>query len=359
MKSSASMLASILPENTDAALIVSSENKRYFCSFPSRDGYLLITREQAYLITDFRYTEDAEAKAEGCEVITYKKLGDTFREVAEKHSLKNILIEGSGFTVNEAEEVSAMLEACGVTAVKSSELDKLIGRLRIVKTDDEIDMMREAQRITEQALTETLPLVREGVSELELELELEYRMKKLGAQGVSFDLIVITGAKTSMPHGVPGDNVVRNGDFITFDIGALYNGYHSDMTRTYAFGDISEKQRRIYETVRTAQQLGLDAVKEGVRCCDVDAAARTYITHAGFGEYFGHSTGHGVGLEIHEAPAVSAKNEQPLQSGMVITVEPGIYLPGEFGVRIEDMVVVTPTGCIDLAVLPKELIVLG
>lgn len=358
MNAETNMLASLFPEDADAALIVSSENKRYFSSFPSRDGWLFISRERACLIVDSRYTEDAINKSRGCDVIAYTDLDKTLGELIDGKRVKTVLLEGSAFTINEAEDISSRLEKLGATAVKSSALDKLISRMRIVKTDDEIDKMRTAQRITEQALEDTLPLIKEGVSELELELELEYRMKQLGAEGVSFDLIVITGAKTSMPHGVPGDNKVKNGDFITFDIGALYQGYHSDMTRTYAFGSISEKQRRVYETVRAAQQLGLDAVREGARCCDVDAATRTYITHAGFGEYFGHSTGHGVGLEIHEAPAVSTKNDQPLQSGMVVTVEPGIYLPGEFGVRIEDMVVVTPDGCVNLAVLPKELITL-
>ena len=353
------MLISMLPESADAALIISKQNKRYFAAFPSDDCYLLITRESAYLIVDFRYTEDAEAKSDGCKVITYKDLRETLGELCKRHALQSIMFEGSAFCLNEAARIEDMLSSAGCRAIKTAELDGIIEKLRITKTDKEIGHIRRAQFIAEQALMQTLPLVKEGVYESELALELEYRMRKLGAEGVSFDLIVIAGAKTSMPHGVPGDNRIMRGDFITFDIGTRFQGYCSDMTRTYAFGEVSEKQKRIYETVRQAQQLGLEAVRAGVRCCDVDSAARTYITHAGFGEYFGHSTGHGVGLDIHEAPAVSSRNEAELQSGMVITVEPGIYLPCEFGVRIEDMVVVTTDGCINLAALPKELTVLG
>ena len=352
------MLVSLLPEGADGALIISSENKRYFCSFPSEDGFLLITRERSYLLVDFRYTEDAAAKSDGCEVVAFESLMESLGGIIDRDGLHKIMLECSAFTISVARPIEKLLALYGAEADTTGELDKVIEKLRIVKTTAEVEKIMKAQRITEQALSETLPYVKEGVTERELELELEYRMKKLGAEDVSFDLIVITGAKTSMPHGVPGDNKVRPGDFITFDIGALYEGYHSDMTRTYAYGQITEKQKRVYEVVKTAQQLGLDAVRSGVRCCDVDAAARTYIYHAGFEGCFGHSTGHGVGLEIHEAPAVSAKNEGTLQSGMVITVEPGIYLPGEFGVRIEDTVVVTPEGCVDLAVLPKELIVL-
>lgn len=353
------MLGSMLPDDVDAALIVSGENKRYFTGFPSDDGYLLITRDEAFFLTDSRYEEAASNQAEGCTVICYKKPADAFKKlVSECGIIRKIMLEGSGFTVNHAESTEEIFRECGAECEKSARLDSLIGKLRIIKTSDEIDKIIKAQRITELALKDTLKLVKEGVSERDLALELEYKMRKLGADGVSFDLIVITGSKTSMPHGVPGNEKVKPGDMITFDIGALWQGYHSDMTRTYAFGYADEKQKRVYEIARTAQQLGLDAVRSGVTCSSVDKAARDYIASAGFGDRFGHSTGHGVGLEIHEAPTVSSLSETKLESGMVITVEPGIYLPGEFGVRIEDTVAVTSDGCINLATLPKELIVL-
>lgn len=358
MNASLELLASMLPENADAALIISNENRRYFTGFVSSLGYLLLTRTQAYLLVDFRYGEAAKANAKGCEVIDYSEFSTALGELIKRQEIHSVMLEGSAFTLNEAERIDKILKDNGAKSIHSSELDKLISKLRINKTSSEVDKIIKAQRITEQALTETLKLVKEGVTEQEIALELEYRMRRLGAQGVSFDLIVIAGEKTSMPHGVPGENQIKAGDFITFDIGALYDGYHSDMTRTYAFGYATDKQKRVYNTVYEAQKLGLEAVKSGVICRDVDRAAREYIYHAGFEGFFGHSTGHGVGLEIHEQPFVSSKSDTVLQSGMVITVEPGIYLPGEFGVRIEDMVVVTADGCINLATLPKELIIL-
>ena len=358
MNASLELLASLLPERADAALIISNENRRYFTGFVSSLGYLLVTKKQAYLLVDFRYAEAAKANAKGCEVIAYSSFSESMTELITDNEIKNILLEGSAFTLNAAEDIDKILKKCGTESIKNAELDKIIGKLRIVKTTTEVDKIMKAQRITEQALTETLRLIKEGDREKDIALELEYKMRKLGAEGISFDLIVISGEKTSMPHGVPGENRIKKGDFITFDIGALYQGYHSDMTRTYAFGQVSEKQKRVYNTVFEAQKLGLEAVKSGALCKDVDSAARDYIDQAGFEGCFGHSTGHGVGLEIHEQPIVSQRSDTVLQSGMIITVEPGIYLPGEFGVRIEDMVVVTADGCINLAALPKELIVL-
>ena len=358
MNSSIGMLAAMLPGQADAALIISGENRRYFTGFVSSAGYLLVTRNNAYLFVDFRYAEAAKSIAAGCEVISFSDFGKEFAAVLQKENVKSLLYEGSAFTLSQAARIDEILTKCGAEGIRSDDADRCISKLRIIKTAHETEKIITAQRITEQALKDTLKLVREGVAERDLALELEYRMRKLGADGISFDLIVIAGQKTSMPHGVPGENRIRPGDFITFDIGALYRGYHSDMTRTYAYGYVNDKQKRIYSVVKQAQQLALDAVKAGVRCCDVDKAAREYIYHAGFEGCFGHSTGHGVGLEIHEQPFVSSKNENALESGMVITVEPGVYLPGEFGVRIEDMVTVTSEGCINLATLSKELTIL-
>lgn len=351
-------LSELLPENADSALIISNENRRYFTDFVSSLGYLLVTRKEAFLLVDFRYGEAAKKKAQNCTVIAYERFAETLQKIIRENNLHQIMLEGSAFTLNRAAEMKKIISGANADVTESAELDKIIERMRIIKTAVEVDKIRHAQRISEDALTETLKLVKEGVTERDLALELEYKMRKMGADGISFDLITITGEKTSMPHGVPGNEKVKSGDFITFDIGAVVDGYHSDMTRTVAFGGVDNDQLRVYNTVLQAQQNGLDAVKEGVTCGFVDDAARSYIEQAGFQGYFGHSTGHGVGLEIHEAPAVSPKSDFVLKSGMVITVEPGIYLPNRFGVRIEDMVVVTKDGCINLATLPKELIVL-
>lgn len=357
MNASLDLLAMMLPEGADSALIASRTNRRYFTSFDSDPGYLLLTKNSAYLLVDFRYAEAAAAQAKGVEIVCFKKLSDELQRLVAENDLKNVALEGSGFNLNEAARIEKMLAPA--ETIKTEELDNTIAKLRIVKTSSETEKIMKAQRITEKALEQTLPLVKEGVMERDIALELEYRIRKLGAEDVSFDLIVISGKKTSMPHGVPGENKICPGDFITFDIGALYQGYHSDMTRTYAYGEISDKQKRVYKTVSEAQALGLEAVKAGIPAKNVDKAARDYIYHAGFEGCFGHSTGHGVGLDIHEAPTVSSAGETILQSGMVITVEPGIYLPGEFGVRIEDTVLVTADGYINLCTLPKELIILG
>ncbi len=358
MNSRLKMLSGLLPEYADSALIISNENRRYFTDFVSSSGYLLVTRQESYLLVDFRYSEAARKKAKGCTVVTFTDFENTVKELIKKYSLRDIMLEGSAFTLNLAESIEKIIKSSGANVIKSSELDKIIGRMRIVKTAEEVNKIRQAQTITEDALTETLPLIKEGVTELDLAIEIEYKMKKMGASGVSFDLIVISGKKTSMPHGVPSNNKIKAGDFITFDIGAVVDGYHSDMTRTFAYGGVDDKQVKVYNTVLQAQLNALDEVCDGVSCRVVDEAARTYINQAGYEGFFGHSTGHGVGLEIHENPTVSMKNDFVLHSGMVITVEPGIYIPDKFGVRIEDMVVVTKNGCINLTTLSKELIVL-
>ena len=355
MNSRISLLTSFIPEDADAALIVSAQNTRYFTDFPCSDGYLLITREQAYFLVDSRYAEAAEKEAHSCQVVAYRKLSDELKNIILKNDVRTILLEGSAFTLNRAETIEEMVRPFGARCIKDASLDRIISRLRIVKTADEVGKIRKAQRITEESLSETLKLIKEGVSERDLALELEYKMRKKGADGISFDLIALTGKKTSMPHGVPGYETVKNGDFILFDIGATYEGYHSDMTRTYVFGKADEQQKRVYNTVLQAQLNGIRAVADGVCCGDVDKAARDHIDQAGYEGLFGHSTGHGVGLEIHEAPSVSPHSDFMLRSGMVITVEPGIYIPDTYGVRIEDMVVVTNDGCINLATLPKEL----
>ncbi len=358
MSSRLAMLGELLPDDADGALIISNENRRYFTDFVSSLGHLLVTRKESYLFVDSRYSEAAQKQAKNCKVIPCKRLSDEMTEIIRQNQLKNILLEGSAFTLNDCAWMEKIFEKAGANAVRTNALDRLINQMRIIKTADEAEKMRRAQMITEKALTETLQLVREGVTEREIALELEFKMRKMGADGVSFDLIVLAGAKTSMPHGVPGDNRVKNGDFLLFDIGATVDGYHSDMTRTYAFGNVTAEQKRAYETVRKAQLYGLEAVTDGVSCDYVDNAARSYIYQAGYEGYFGHSTGHGVGLAIHEEPSVSPNSDVILHSGMVITVEPGIYLPGRFGVRIEDMVLVTRNGCMNLASLSKELTIL-
>ena len=227
-----------------------------------------------------------------------------------------------------------------------------------MKTEEEVEIMKSAQRIAERALEEILNEIRPGVSEREIAARIQYLMLHYGAENMSFDPIVVSGPNTSLPHGVPGGRLICEGDFVTMDFGCIYHGYCSDMTRTVAVGHVTEEMREIYDTVLAAQLAGIAAARAGVTGKAVDGAARTVIEAADYGKYFGHSFGHGVGVEIHEAPNASPMNEQPLPAGAVISAEPGIYLPERMGVRIEDVVVLTEDGCRNLTRAPKELLIL-
>jgi Xaa-Pro aminopeptidase len=268
------------------------------------------------------------------------------------------MLEGSAFTLNEAANMEQIISSAGAAVIKSNELDNLIARMRIIKTANEVENIRTAQRITEEALSETLKLINDRITEKDLALELEYRMRKKGADGISFDLITISGKKTSMPHGVPGDRKIQKGDFITMDFGVIYQGYCSDMTRTVALGHATEEMKKVYDTVLQAQLAGIAATKAGVTGKQIDAAARQVITDAGYGDYFGHGYGHSLGMEVHESPNCNPKGETPMAENMVTSAEPGIYLPGKFGVRIEDVVVFTKDGCEILTASPKNLIII-
>lgn len=342
----------------DAALITSFPNRLYLSGMKSSAGFVLVTREKAYCLVDFRYYEAACQIVQDCEVVLLEKAGPMLGELIRRHGIRGILLENEGITLSEARRLECIFEEYGATAVEENLLDSLLWNLRMIKSPEEIEKISASQRITEAAFAHVLPQIHEGVSERELALEIEFFMRKQGAQGVAFDLIVVAGSKGSLCHGVPDGHTVQKGDFITMDIGALLDGYHSDMTRTVALGQVSEEQQLVYQTVLQAQLQAIEAVKPGVQCGDVDKAARDLINRAGYEGCFGHGTGHAVGLEIHEEPRFSIATPTVLRPGMVMTVEPGIYLPGRFGVRIEDMVVVTEDGCRDLTHAEKELIVL-
>ena len=352
-------LAHMLPSYADAALIYSQANRKYFTGFVSSLGYLLVTKHDTYLFVDFRYAEAARATAKNCKVIQFKRFTDRLKEIIEKENLRVIMLESSAFTFEMYNSLEDTFKLCKVSTIKTDELDKIISKMRGIKTEQEIELMQKATNLTEEALTETLKQIKVGACERDLALFMEMYMRKHGAVGVAFDLIIISGKKTSMPHGVPDDKKIEYGDLITLDIGADIEGYKSDMTRTVALGEVSDYQAKVYDIVKTAQQAALDEIKNGVSCGDVDKAARDIIYKAGFEGCFGHATGHGVGLDIHEKPSLSPNNCFKLESGMVVTSEPGIYLDNEFGVRIEDMVLVTENGCKNFNSFPKDLIILG
>ena len=343
-----------LAEN-EAYFILSELTCFYLTDFRYTDGGMLITKDDATVLTDSRYIEAAEMKIKHCSVFQFSDLKKDTEELMRKNGVKKVYFEHQSLSLSRADTFKAVALAAGAEAVFDSKLDDMISSLRIIKTAQEIEKMKKAQEITELALKDALKILKPGITtERELALEIEFGMRRRGAQGVAFDLITISGKKTSMPHGEPDDKIIQNGDFITIDIGSCYEGYNSDMTRTIPVGNVSDKMKEIYNIVLEAQLAGLKAVKPGAKCSDCDKAARDIIEKAGYGEFFRHSTGHGVGIEIHEMPGVSPKSDYVLEEGMVITIEPGIYLPDEFGVRIEDMVCVTKDGCYNFATLSKQ-----
>lgn len=341
-----------LPKNVDGALIVSPENRRYFTGFNASDGFLFITKSGSVFLTDSRYIEAAKNKIICCEVEEQKgKLMD----YAKRFNCKVLAVEADRLTVTQLKNLRKALHGIKLTTVST---DKIIDSFRAVKNEAEIENICKAQRIAEAAFDHILGFIKVGVTEKEVALELDHYMLSHGADGLSFETIAISGANTSKPHGVPTDKKIEHGDFVTMDYGAVVNGYHSDMTRTVAVGAASDEQKKIYKIVFEAQLAVLRVLKNGVKCSDADKAARDVITEAGYGEYFRHSTGHGVGIEIHEKPFISPKSTATLRSGNVVTDEPGIYIPGKFGVRIEDMALITENGCKNLTKAPKELIII-
>ena len=346
----------LIEKNLDAILITDEKNQRYAAGFPFTDGSVLVSREKAWLFTDSRYIEAAEKAASCCVCVQMfdKNVSqmDLIRAALKEAGVEKLGAEEeklnySGYQTFEKELAMPLLPA-----------QAILSELRAIKTAEEIDSIVKAQRISEKALEAVLQIIKPGMTEKEVTAELVYQMLKNGSEGNAFDPIVVTGANTSLPHGVPGESVIKAGDFVTMDFGSLYNGYCSDMTRTIAVGHATDEMKTVYNTVLQAQLAGIAAAKAGVPGCDIDGAARKIIDDAGYGQYFGHGLGHSLGLDIHEAPNANPRNTLPMPAGAVITIEPGIYLPGRFGVRIEDMVAVEEGGCQLLTAAPKELIIL-
>lgn len=340
----------------DAALLLSETNRFYFTGFSASDGVLLVTKDSALFFTDSRYTEAAEKKLGKEYVRDSADLYQALIAIFEERHIVRAAVEQDRVTLAQFAELKEKLP--GVRFDDSPALTTAINGLRRNKAAWEIDEIAAAQRIAEAALDHILGYLRPGLTEKEIALELEYHMLKNGADGLSFETIAVSGVNSSLPHGVPGQRKTEAGDFITLDFGALKNGYHSDMTRTVALGFATDEMKRIYNTVLLAQEASLAVLRAGVSGFDADKAARDVIKEAGFGSCFGHGTGHGVGVEIHEAPNLSPRSQWTLQTGDVVTVEPGIYLPGKFGVRIEDMALITATDCVNLTRAPKELLIL-
>ena len=349
-------LQGILTEGTvDALLLTSQVSRLYAAQYDVAEGIAVIGKEKSFYFTDSRYIEVAENNLPGFTVKETNRANpytDLINAALAELGAKKLGIEENYLTYAEFLQFEKALQAELVPC------QKVISRFRQTKESWEIDRMRKAQAITDKTFAEMLQIIRAGMTEKELAAELIYSLYKNGADALSFPPIVVSGPKTSMPHGVPGDRKLEYGDFITMDFGCMIDGYCSDMTRTVALGFVSEEMSLVYETVLRAQTAGIAATRAGVTGQAVDGAARQIIADAGYGAYFGHGYGHSVGLEIHEAPNCNPANDQPLEAGVVCSAEPGIYLPGKFGVRIEDVVIVTEEGCIDITESPKNLIVI-
>ena len=338
----------------EMALIFTEQNRFYLTGFASSYGILLVLKNSAYLLIDGRYFEAAQNSVSTAQVVLLNKPLRQISEIAKQNKITKIFTE----TEISVSQLRSFEQCDGVLVEPSNKLTDTILVSRSVKTETEIECILGAQRIAEKALERTLPKIQAGITEKQIAAELEYQMKLLGADGISFETIAISGKNTSMPHGVPTDKKVQNGEFITLDFGAIYKGYHSDMTRTLALGNVSEKMKNIYNIVLSSNIESINSVKAGISAKDVDKVARNVISDAGFGEMFVHSTGHGVGIDIHELPNISFKNTDCLKKNQIITIEPGIYIPNEFGVRIEDMVVVNDDSCRNLTNFEKSLIII-
>lgn len=340
------------PEGVDAFLTTDEKTCFYITEFMFSDGMVFVTKSGATLFTDFRYIEAAESEAVGCTVSVGKRF-EEMRGIIEKENIKTVGFEDALLSVASLERFKRELPT--VTFVPMS---GIIGTLAEFKNEKEMALVREAQRITDEAFAATLPLLRPDMRETDVAAELEYQMKKRGATAPSFETIAVSGTNSARPHGVPRPVTLEKG-FLTMDFGCVYKGYSSDMTRTVVIGKADEEMKKVYHTVLAAQTAAISAVREGMLGMELDKIARDIIDGAGYAGCFGHSLGHGVGIYIHEEPRVSAASRTPLTKGHIFTVEPGIYIKGKYGVRIEDMVQMTENGPLDITGSPKDLIEIG
>ncbi len=343
---------SLLSEN-QGLLLTSRFSRHYGAEFDIAEGVAIVTKNGCRYFTDSRYIESAQNGIRGFEVLDIAGFGYTKRlnDAIADFGITELGYEEAFLTVAELMGYEKHLNATLVP--RNADINGFRGR----KEDWELDLIRKAQAITDKAFSEVVTRIQVGMTELELQAELIYCLYKNGATGLAFDPIVVSGPNTSLPHGVAGERVIREGDFITMDFGASYRGYCSDMTRTVAVGYATDEMVQVYNTVLAAQLAGLAASKAGVPGEVIDGAARKVISDAGYGPYFGHGYGHSLGLEIHEAPSPNQKNPDPMPLGAVASAEPGIYLPGKFGVRIEDICVYLEDGIENLTHSPKELMV--
>jgi len=343
-----------LPEGVDAVYVSNLPNVRYLCGFTGSNGVLVVGRDGAWFLTDGRYRTQAAEEVTGAEVEVYAlpdQLGAALARIASTLGSARVGFEAEHVAAAAAERLGESFPGCELVATSG-----VVEGMRRVKEPEELERIRAAAELADAGLAYVLGLVRPGISERELAIQLESHMRLAGAEAVSFPAIVAAAERSALPHAHPTDKAVEEGRFLLFDLGCVVDGYCSDLTRTVVVGRADAEHREVYELVAAAQQSGLNALGPGRTGAEVDAAARDVIADAGRGEAFGHSLGHGVGIEIHEAPTLRSTSRDVLEPGHVVTVEPGVYLPGFGGVRIEDLTVVTASGHELLSHAPKELI---
>lgn len=347
-------------ENVDAAFVTTPDNVFYVSGFDSNPqerllGVMVFKDAEPFVICPLMEVPDVKSAGWTHEVVGHADTDDAWDIIMDTLNARgsvptSIAIEKSHLTVERMERMEELFK--GATFIQ---LDDQINNMRVIKDADELANLRIAAKLADYAIEVGCSEIAEGKTELDILMAIEYEMKKKGVQKMSFDTMVLSGPKTASPHGIPGVRKIQQGDFILFDLGVVYNGYCSDITRTVAFGEPTDAQRDVYETVRKAEQAAVDLVKPGVKAFEIDKVARDVIDEAGYGEYFTHRIGHGLGISVHEFPSITGTNELVLEEGMVFTIEPGIYNPEITGVRIEDDVVVTATGVEVLTKFPKEL----
>ncbi|MDW0110353.1 M24 family metallopeptidase [Sporosarcina aquimarina] len=345
---------------TDAAFVTTPDNIFYLSGFSSDPherllGVMIFKDAEPFIVCPLMEVPDVKAAGWKFETVGYEDTDDAWEFVKtatdrKLSDLKSLAIEKSHLTVERLEKIEELFSNAGI-----SRLDEQLNAMRNIKDENELTLLREAAALADYAIEVACENIAEGVSELELQTAIELALKKRGVQKMSFDTTVLSGTKTASPHGTPGDRKIQKGDFVLMDLGVVHKGYCSDITRTVSFGDPSAEQLSIYEAVRFANQAAIDLVKPGVRASELDYAAREVITKAGYGEYFTHRLGHGLGISVHEFPSIHGANDFQLEEGMVFTIEPGIYNSEITGVRIEDDVVVTKDGVEVMTKFPKEL----
>ena len=337
----------------DCVVLIGDSNRNYLSGFNGNESFSIITKNKALFITDSRYTEQARQEVADYEIIEYKgAFSEYFAETIKKLKVKNVGFEEDVVSYDLYEKLQNNVEA------KLIPLEGIIENIRLIKDKEEVETIKKAAAIADKAFTHMLKFIKAGMTEREIGLELEFTMKKLGANDLSFPSIIASGVRSCLPHGQATEKVVSNGEFLTMDFGCIFNNYCSDMTRTVVIGEPSEKMIEIYNVVLEAQLRALKVIKAGAKAQAADSAGREYITEKGYGSYFGHGLGHGVGRQIHEAPRLSPTSATILKSGMIVTDEPGIYIPDFGGVRIEDLILVTENGCETLSKSPKDMICL-